>query len=202
LDEIQRIVKQAREKWPQVQVILRGDSGFSREAIMTRRESQERGDYVFGQAKNERLLKLLSSEMEVARRQFEATGLPMRVFGEKRYQTLDSWSCERRLVGKAEHLAAGANPRFVVTSLGQEQYDARALYEDLSCAHGEMENRIKEQQLELFADQTSAKYLKSNQTRLWLSSVAYVLMNGVLATAGLEKGKKSPLALASERRAA
>jgi hypothetical protein len=177
LDEIQRIVKQVRESWPQVRIILRGDSGFSRDAIMTWCESQERVDYVFGQAKNERLLKLLSSEMEAARRQFEATGLATRVFGEKRYQTLESWSRERRLVGKAEHLAAGANPRFVVTSLGQEQYDARALYEDLYCARGEMENRIKEQQLELFADRTSTKYLKSNQTRLWLSSVTYVLMN-------------------------
>ena len=177
LDEIQRIVKQVRGSWPEVRIMLRGDSGFSRDAIMTWCESQERVDYVFGQAKNERLLKLLSSEMEAAKRQFEATGLPTRVFGEKRYQTLESWSRERRLVGKAEHLAAGANPRFVVTSLGQEQYDARALYEDLYCARGEMENRIKEQQLELFADRTSTKYLKSNQTRLWLSSVAYVLMN-------------------------
>jgi Transposase DDE domain group 1 len=177
LEEVQRIVKQVREKWPEVRIILRGDSGFSREAIMTWCERQEGVDYVFGQAKNERLLKLLSSEIEAAKRQFEATGLATRVFGEKRYQTLESWSRERRLVGKAEHLAAGANPRFVVTSLGQEQYDARALYEDLYCARGEMENRIKEQQLELFADRTSTKYLKSNQTRLWLSSVAYVLMN-------------------------
>jgi hypothetical protein len=177
LEEVQRIVNQVREKWPGVRIIVRGDSGFSRDTIMTWCEKQEGVDYVFGQAKNERLLKLLSAEMEEARRQFEGTGQAARVFGEKRYQTLESWSRERRVVGKAEHLAAGANPRFVVTSLSPEQYDARALYEDLYCARGEMENRIKEQQLELFADRTSTKYLKSNQTRLYFSSVAYVLMN-------------------------
>jgi Transposase DDE domain group 1 len=199
LDEIKRIVKQVHERWPEVRVILRGDSGFSRDAIMTWCESQERVDYVFGQAKNERLLKLLRSEMEAAKRQFEATGLATRVFGEKRYQTLESWSCERRVVGKAEHLAAGANPRYVVTSLSPEQYDARALYEDLYCARGEMENRIKEQQLELFADRTSTKYLKSNQTRLWLSSVAYVLMNELrrlgLATTEMDQAQCSTIRL-------
>jgi len=177
LDEIKRIVTQVRETWPGVWIILRGDSGFSRDEMMAWRESQEKIDYVFGQAKNERLLKLLKAEMEEAKKQFEASGKAARVFGEKRYQTLDSWSRERRVVGKAEHLEKGANPRFVVTSLSPEQYDARALYEVLYCARGEMENRIKEQQLELFADRTSTKYLKANQTRLWFSSIAYVLMN-------------------------
>jgi len=199
LEEVQRIVKQVREKWPEVRILLRGDSGFSRDAIMTWCESQKDVDYVFGQAKNERLLKLLSAEMEEARQQFEATGLPARVFGEKRYQTLASWSRERRVVGKAEHLAAGANPRFVVTSLSPEQYDARALYEDLYCARGEMENRIKEQQLELFADRTSTKYLKSNQTRLYFSSVAYVLMNELrrlgLASTEMEQSQCSTIRL-------
>jgi len=177
LDEIKRIVTQVRETWPGVWIILRGDSGFSRDEMMTWCESQEKIDYVFGQAKNARLLKLLQAEMEEAKKQFEASGKASRVFGEKRYQTLESWSRERRVVGKAEHLEKGANPRFVVTSLSPEQYDARALYEVLYCARGEMENRIKEQQLELFADRTSTKYLKSNQTRLWFSSIAYVLMN-------------------------
>jgi hypothetical protein len=177
LDEIKRIVTQVRETWPGVWIILRGDSGFSRDEMMTWCESQEKIDYVFGQAKNERLLKLLKAEMEEAKKQFEASGKAARVFGEKRYQTLDSWSRERRVVGKAEHLEKGANPRFVVTSLSPEQYGPRALYEVLYCARGEMENRIKEQQLELFADRTSTKYLKANQTRLWFSSIAYVLMN-------------------------
>src|SRR5262249_45741324 len=160
-------------------ILIRGDSGFSRDELMSWCESQEKVKYLFGQAKNERLLKLLSAEMEEAKKQFETSGLPTRVFGEKRYQTLESWSCERRVVGKAEHLEKGANPRFVVTNLSPEEYDARALYEDLYCARGEMENRIKEQQLELFADRTSTHYLKSNQTRLYFSSLAYVLMNEV-----------------------
>jgi Transposase DDE domain group 1 len=117
LEEIQRIVEQVREQWPAVQIILRGDSGFSREALMSWCESQPGVDYVFGQAKNERLLKLLSSEMEEAKQQFAASGQAVRVFGEKRYQTLESWSRERRVVGKAEHLAAGANPRFNADSI-------------------------------------------------------------------------------------
>jgi hypothetical protein len=199
LEEIQRTVAQVRERWPAVQIILRGDSGFSREALMNWCESQPGVDYVFGQAKNDRLLKLLSSEMEEAKQQFAASDQAARVFGEKRYQTLESWSRERRVVGKAEHLAAGANPRFVVTSLSPEQYDARALYEDLYCARGEMENRIKEQQLEMFADRTSTKYLKSNQTRLYFSSIAYVLMNELrrlgLAETELEQAQCSTIRL-------
>ena len=178
LEEIKRIVKRVRERWPAVRIILRGDAGFSSDQIMSWCESPEvRVDYVFGQAKNDRLRRLLGAEMEEARQQFEATGQAARVFGEKRYQTLESWSCERRVVGKAEHLEKGANPRFVVTNLSPEEYEARALYEELYCARGEMENRIKEQQLELFADRTSTRFLKSNQLRLWFSSVAYVLMN-------------------------
>jgi hypothetical protein len=115
--------------------------------------------------------------MAEAKKEFEATGRAARVFGDFEYQTLDSWSRQRRVVGKAEHLEKGANPRFVVTSLSREKYEAQSLYEDHYCGRGEMENRIKEQQLELFADRTSTHYLKSNQVRLWFSSVAYVLMN-------------------------
>ena len=126
--------------------------------------------------------------MAEAKKEFEATGRAARVFGDFQYQTLESWSRERRVVGKAEHLEKGANPRFVVTSLSREEYPAQTLYEDHYCARGEMENRIKEQQLELFADRTSTHYLKSNQVRLWLSSVAYVLMNEMrrLGLAGTE----------------
>jgi hypothetical protein len=104
------------------------------------------------------------------------------VFSEIKYETLGSWSLQRRVVGKAEYLEKGPNPRFVVTNLSQEKYDARTLYEDIYCARGEMENRIKEQQQELFADRTSTHLLKSNQMRLWLSSVAYVLMNELRRT--------------------
>ena len=188
LDEIKRIVKQLREGWPEVEIWFRGDSDFSRDEIMTWCEQTEGVEYLFGQAKNQRLEKLLAAEMAEAKKEFEVAGRAARVFGDFQYQTLESWSRERRVVGKAEHLEKGANPRFVVTSLNREEYPAQALYEDHYCERGEMENRIKEQQLELFADRTSTHYLKSNQVRLWLSSVAYVLMNEMrrLGLAGTE----------------
>jgi len=188
LDEIKRIVKRVREGWPEVEIWFRGDSDFSRDEIMTWCEQTEGVQYLFGQAKNQRLEKLLAAEMAEAKKEFEVTGRAARVFGDFQYQTLESWSRERRVVGKAEHLEKGANPRFVVTSLSREEYPAQRLYEDHYCERGEMENRIKEQQLELFADRTSTHYLKSNQVRLWLSSVAYVLMNEMrrLGLAGTE----------------
>jgi hypothetical protein len=188
LSEIKRIVARLRERWPEVRIWFRGDSGFSRDEIMTWCEESERVEYLFGQAKNQRLEKLLGAAMAEAKKEFEATGRAARVFGDFQYQTLESWSRERRVVGKAEHLEKGANPRFVVTSLSPEEYPAQTLYEDHYCARGEMENRIKEQQLELFADRTSTQYLKSNQVRLWMSSVAYVLMNEMrrLGLAGTE----------------
>jgi hypothetical protein len=191
LDEIKRIVKRLRERWPEVRIWFRGDSGFSRDEIMTWCEQTEGVEYLFGQARNQRLEKLLAAEMVEAKKKFEATGQPARVFRDFQYQTLESWSRERRVVGKAEHLEKGANPRFVVTSLSREEYPAQSLYEDHYCERGEMENRIKEQQLELFADRTSTHYLKSNQVRLWMSSVAYVLMNEMrrLGLSGTEMGQ-------------
>src|SRR5262245_59116230 len=188
LDEIERIVERLRERWPEVRIWLRGDSGFSRDEIMTWCEQTVGVEYLFGQAKNQRLEKLLAAEMAEAKKEFEATGRAARVYGDFQYQTLESWGRERRVIGKAEHLEKGANPRFVVTSLSREEYPAQRLYEDHYCERGEMENRIKEQQLELFADRTSTHYLKSNQVRLWLSSVAYVLMNEMrrLGLAGTE----------------
>jgi len=188
LDEIERIVKRLREHWPEVEIWFRGDSDFSRDEIMTWCEQTEGVGYLFGQARNQRLEKLLQAEMAEAKKEFETTGRAARVFGDFQYQTLESWSRERRVVGKAEHLEKGANQRFVVTSLSCEEYLAQSLYEDHYCERGEMENRIKEQQLELFADRTSTHYLKSNQVRLWLSSVAYVLMNEMrrLGLAGTE----------------
>src|SRR5262244_848864 len=198
LDELKRIVKRLREGWPEVRIWLRGDSGFSRDEIMTWCEESE-VDYLLGQAKNKRLEKLLQAEMAEAKKEFETTGRAARVFGDFQYQTLESWSRERRVVGKAEHLEKGANPRFVVTSLSREEYPARSLYEDHYCARGEMENRIKEQQLELFADRTSTRYLKSNQLRWWLSSVAYVLLNEMrrlgLAETEMEQAQCSSIRL-------
>jgi hypothetical protein len=174
--EVERIVAQIRSRWPEVQIILRADSGFAREELMAWCE-QHAVDYIFGLARNVRLQRALGGEMAQAREQFEQSGEATRIFRDFTYRTRKSWSCQRRVVGKAEHLAQGANPRFVVTSLSAESWPAAALYEQLYCARGEMENRIKEQQLCLFADRTSSHNLASNQLRLWFSSVAYILLN-------------------------
>jgi hypothetical protein len=178
LEEVQRIVGQVREHWPAVRVILRADSGFARETIMAWCE-EHAVDYVFGLAKNARLIRALGKELHQARQECEQTGRPARVFRDCTYKTRKSWSRERRVVGKAEHLPDKANPRFVVTSLPAEEWDARALYEDLYCARGDMENRIKEQQLHLFADRTSAATMRANQIRLYFSSVAYLLLQAL-----------------------
>jgi len=178
LEEVQRIVAQIRNKWPEVEIILRGDGGFSRDAIMSWCE-ENRVEYVFGLAKNKRLLKIIGQQLQQAKVQFEETQTAARVFTEFSYQTRKSWKRERRVVAKAERLEKGANPRFVVTSLSAEQMEARALYEQLYCARGEMENRIKEQPLALFADRTSTEWMRSNQLRLYFSSFAYQLMQGL-----------------------
>ena len=178
LEEVQRIVAQIRQSWPPVQIVLRGDGGFSRDAIMTWCEANQ-VDYVFGLAKNKRLNKIIGRQLHEAQQQYEQTKKAARVFAEFRYQTRKSWHAERRVVAKAEHLDKGANPRFVVSSLSVEQREARALYEELYCGRGEMENRIKEQQLALFADRTSTSLLRSNQLRLYFSSFAYCLLQAL-----------------------
>ena len=158
--ELERIVAQIREKWPRVQIIIRGDSGFCREHIMRWCEEHD-VDYVLGLAKNDRLIAELADELKQAKEQFDASGQAARVFKDFTYQTRESWSRVRRVIGKAEHLAKGANPRFVVTSLPAEQIAAQPLYEKEYCARGDMENRIKEQQLYLFADRTSAATMRA-----------------------------------------
>lgn len=175
LEEIARIVTHIRTQWPTVRMTLRADSGFCREPLMAWCEAHDIA-YVFGLAKNARLLAELHGELAWAQAQFEQTGQPARVFTEFRYRTLESWTQERRVVAKAEHLEKGANPRFVVTSLPPTQWAAQAVYEELYCARGDMENRIKEQQLDLFADRTSTAKLWSNQIRLYFSSFAYLLL--------------------------
>ena len=185
VEEVERIVEQLREPWPNVRIIVRGDSGFCREEFMSWCEGQKKVDYVLGLAKNSRLLARIEEELQEAKRICEETGKPARVFADFMYQTLDSWSRERRVVGKAEHLEKGRNPRFVVTSLSAREYAARELYENTYCARGEMENRIKEQQNHLFADRTSSSKMRANQLRLWFSSVAYLLVDG-LRRLGLE----------------
>ena len=177
VEELKRIVAQIRQAWPGVKITLRGDSGFCREELMAWCE-QEGVDYALGLARNERLQTEIASEQKQAAAEYQQTGKAARVFKEFRYQTRKSWSRARRVVAKAEHLEKGANPRFVVTSLEAETWPARALYEDLYCARGEMENRIKEQ-LMLFADRTSTAFLRSNQNRLYFSSVAYLLMEAL-----------------------
>ena len=176
--ELGRIVSQIRIEWPDVQIVIRGDSGFCRESIMFWCE-QNNVDYVLGLAKNERLKKEITEELQQAKELYEQTGQSARVYKDFEYKTLKSWSRSRRVVGKAEHLQKGENPRFVVTSLSTEQFDAKTLYEEQYCARGDMENRIKEQQLYLFADRTSAATMRANQLRLWFSSVAYTLMNAL-----------------------
>jgi len=176
--EVERIVDQIRARWPRVKILLRADSGFARDALMTWCEANG-VDYVFGLARNERLVGALAPELAAAEAESLAQGGPARRFADCAWRTLDSWSRTRRVVAKAEHLPQGANPRFVVTSLAAIAIDARTLYEDVYCARGEVENRIKEQQLDLFADRTSAATMRANQLRLWFASFAYVLLDAL-----------------------
>ncbi len=171
--ELERVVDQLREAWPEVRVVVRADSAFAREAIMAWCESKPGVEYVFGLAKNPRLSRRIEGGMEQARRQSQCSGQSARVYAEFAYRTLDSWSRERRVIAKAEWTLKGANPRFLVTSLEQ---DPQELYEEIYCARGEMENRIKEQQLGLFSDRASAKRMRMNQLRIWLSAAGYWLM--------------------------
>ena len=177
LEEVERIVGQIRKRWPGVSILVRADSGFCREELMAWCEKHH-VDYVFGLARNERLRRKIAREMREAKREQRRTGKAARVFTEFVYRTRVSWSRSRRVVAKAEHLEKGENPRFVVTSLAAGRWPARALYEELYCARGEMENRIKEQ-LSLFSDRLSTETLRANQLRLYFSSLAYVLVHAL-----------------------
>jgi hypothetical protein len=181
--ELKRVVEQIRSAWPQVHIVVRGDSGFCREELMAWCEA-EGVDYLLGLAKNERLKVEIVQEMGEAKAQYQQSARVARLFKEFLYQTRESWSRARRVVAKAEHLEKGENPRFVVTSLSREAWPAQELYEEHYCARGDMENRIKEQ-LMLFSDRTSTHYLRSNQLRLYFSSIAYVLLQ-MLRRLGLE----------------
>jgi Transposase DDE domain group 1 len=173
--EVERITGQLRRHWPAVKIILRADSGFCREELMNWCE-QKGVDYVLGLARNRRLEAMLAEALAEAKQRHEETGQAARVFRELRYQTRETWTRERRVVGKAEQLDKGANPRFVVTSLTSEAWEARVLYEELYCQRGEMEKRVKEQ-FQLFSDRLSTHWLWSNQRRLSLSAFAYVLID-------------------------
>ena len=182
LQEIQRIVAQIRMAWPAVKIMLRGDSGFCRNALMSWCENHG-VDFVLGLARNQRLRKIIGAEMHAATEQWSQTGKPARVFSEFDYQTKKTakkggWDRPRRVAAKAEHIDGKENPRFVVTSLRSEEWPAQALYEKLYCARGDMENRIKEQ-FSLFADRVSTETMRANQMRLYWSTMAYVLMSGL-----------------------
>jgi hypothetical protein len=187
LEEVARVIGQLRERWPRTRFILRADSGFCREELMGWCE-ENRVDYVFGLARNRRLVRAIGAELRAAAAESSATQRPARRFKELVYQTRKSWSRSRRVVAKAEHTGDKANPRFVVTSLSRQEYAARELYEDVYCARGEMENRIKEAQIDLFADRLSTETFRANQLRLWLASAAYVLMHALrrIGLAGTE----------------
>lgn len=180
-EEIQRIVGQIRTAWPKVKIILRGDSGFCRNELMNWCESAG-VDYVFGMARNQKLRRIIGAQMHEATEQWKLTDKPARVFTEFEYQTKktkkDGWERARRVAAKAEHINGKENPRFVVTSLPAGQWPAKVLYEELYCARGDMENRIKEQ-FSLFADRVSAETMSANQLRLYLSTLAYILVSGL-----------------------
>jgi len=174
VEEIARIVAQIRRRWLHTRIVLRADSGFARDGLMAWCEANA-VDYIFGLAKNARLIGAIEAELAEAQNESLQTGAPARRFKDFTWKTRKSWSCERRVIAKAEWTKGEANPRFIVTSLAS---DGRQLYEEIYCARGEMENRIKECQLDLFADRTSTRSLAANQLRLWFASMAYVLVEG------------------------
>jgi hypothetical protein len=192
VEELEPVVARIRQRWPEVKITLRGDCGFCREKLMAWCEHQGI-HYLVGLPQNTRLKKQIEAEMAQVEERFQQTQVPARVFTEFSYSTKDSWSRERRVIAKAEHLDKGSNPRFLVTSLSAEQAPAQELYEKVYCGRGEMENRIKEQQLDLFADRTSTAKMWSNQLRLYFSSITYVLLKALrrigLAGTELEKAQ-------------
>ncbi len=182
LQEIRRIVEQIRAAWPEVKIILRGDSGFCRNELMSWCENNG-VDFVFGLARNQRLRKIIGAQMHDSHRAVEpdrqtGAGVQRVPLQDQEEAKKGGWDRERRVVAKAEHIDGKENPRFVVTSLTSEEWTAQALYEELYCARGDMENRIKEQ-FSLFADRVSAETMRANQMRLYLSTMAYVLVSGL-----------------------
>ena len=178
VEEVARIVAQIRTRWPRTRILLRADSGFAREALMAWCE-ENRVDYVFGLARNARLEEEIAVALMQAEAEAKASGKPARRHKDFRYATLDSWSRRRRVIGKAEWTKGEANPRFIVTSLRKVETNGRFLYEKVYCARGDMENRIKECQGDLFADRTSTATMRANHLRLWFASFAYVLLCAV-----------------------
>src|SRR3989440_4885367 len=177
-EEVARVVARIRARWPRTRILLRADSGFARDAMMAWCEANG-VDFIFGLARNVRLTRTIGAELVEARDESQASGQPARRFKDFIWSTRNSWSRQRRVIAKAEWTKGEANPRFIVTSLTAADGDGRRLYEDVYCARGEMENRIKECQIDLFADRTSTATMKANQLRLWFASMAYVLLDSL-----------------------
>ncbi len=175
VEEVARIVAQIRARWPRTRILLRADSGFAREELMAWCEANS-VDFLFGLAKNDRLIGEIKSELDLAAAKSRRTGRPERRFKNFMWMTRRTWSRRRRVVAKAEWTQGEANPRFVVTSLARDECKAKHLYEKVYCARGDMENRIKECQLDLYADRTSTATMRANQLRLWFYSMAYILL--------------------------
>jgi hypothetical protein len=175
VEEVARVVARIRARWPRTRILLRADSGFAREDLMAWCEANGVG-FVLGLQKNERLIAGIKDELAQAEAKSRRTGRPERRFKSFMWTTRASWSRRRRVVAKAEWTKGEANPRFVVTSLRRDECKAKYLYEKVYCARGDMENRIKECQLDLYADRTSAATMRANQLRLWFHSMAYVLL--------------------------
>ena len=187
-EELQRIVQQIRQRWPETLMIVRADSGFCREELMNWCEQQEKVEFVLGFARNSKLREMIEPQMAQATSQAQEKGQAARVFTEFLYETVSgTWSRQRRVVAKAEYLDDKENPRFVVTSLPPTSWPSQKLYEELYCARGEMENRIKEQ-FSLFAGRVSAASMRANQLRVYFSALGYVLLQGLrrLGLAGTE----------------
>ena len=178
VEEVARIVAQIRRRWPSTRILLRADSGFAQEALMAWCEANG-VHFLFGLQQNTRLVGEITSELARAAAKSGRTGKPARYFKEFKWTTRRSWSRERRVVAKAEFTSGEANPRFVVTSLKRAECKPKYLYEKVYCARGDMENRIKECQLDLYADRTSTATMRANQLRLWFASMAYVLLCAV-----------------------
>jgi len=198
LELFMQIVAAIRAKFPEARIVIRGDSGFARDLLMTYCEQGENLYYIFGLAKNARLARAARTQQWQAQQEYIRTGRAARVYTEFRYRTRTSWRRARRVIAKAEHLDKGPNPRFVVTNLRGREIQSQALYEGRYCPRGDMENRIKEQQLDLFADRTSSHFMRTNQLRLWFSALAYVLMNA-LRRHGLKKTRLAKAASGTVR---
>ena len=175
VEEVERLIDRIRATWPNTRILLRADADFARDELMKWCETDD-VDFVLGVGRNERLMAEIAPELDRVAAKSARTGEPERRFKSFMWSTRHTWSRKRRVVAKIEWTKEGANPRFVVTSLTRRQCKAKDLYEKVYCARGDMENRIKECQLDLFADRTSAGTMRANQLRLWFYSMAYVLL--------------------------